>query len=136
MGERRPADNGSRTLVEDELAREARGPRGRHGRESFDGLGRVILQAVRPSFHQRACSSCRLGLPQTLVQDHVSQAQRQRAFGSGPGGDPLVGARAGQRHSRFHLDELAADSGAPLPHLAVPYGLGYRRIPGPEEIGV
>src|SRR5206468_12253379 len=135
LGERRPADDGGCTLVEDDLAREARDSRGLHARESFDGLGRVVRQAPRPPFYKRAGSSRRLGLPQTLVQDHVSQAQHQRAFGAGPGGDPLVGARSGQRHSRFHLDELAADSGASLPHLAVPYGLGYWRIPGTEEIG-
>ena len=116
-------DEGYRRRVGSDLPRQPLGPSSLNAGELFDGLRRVIRQALQPPRQQRASMSGGFGRPDLFGQDHVSQTQGQHAFSSGADGNPLISAGAGRRHARFHLHQLAAGSRAPLSQLAVPDGL-------------
>ena len=76
-----------------------------------------------------------VGRAQLVGDDHVREAEREHAFGARLDRHPLVGVRAGQRHPRLDLHELAAHAWPPLPHRAVAGALRHRRVPGAEKIG-
>ena len=108
---------------------------GRHARLLLYRFRRVVRQARGPAGNERAGSRSGTLRRELLAQDDMRDAQRQRAFHSGPAGNPLIGVGAGLRHTRFDLHEFCAASGAALAHLAVTYRLRHRRVPGAEEIG-
>ena len=134
MPGRRAADDRDRRTEFRELARKTLEALCRDGRQLLDSRRRVVGEPARPSI-DRSRSATAGGRPQLVRGDHVREAERDDAFGAWLRRQPLVGVRAGQRHARFDLHELAAHLWTSLPHLAVRHALRDRRIPRTEQIG-